>query len=72
MSTKRRWKPFALGLGLGLLLGGTASAGAAVVLRPTMSGTNGYLMRWDVVNSDGDTVCSDPYVWMSTREIECD
>ena len=34
-------------------------------------GTNGYLTGWSVTK-DGDEVCSDPYIWTSTREIECD
>lgn len=68
----RQRRSFWLGLGLGLSLGLGVSVAAASALRPTMTGSNGYLMRWDVVNEDGDTVCSDPYVWIATREIECD
>lgn len=35
-----------------------ASAYAARIV-----GGDGYLMGWDVVNGDGDTVCSNPFVW---------
>ena len=56
---------FSIGFALGLLLG-TATAAAAAVI-----GGSGYLMGWDVT-LQGHTLCSDPYVWSGTREIECD
>lgn len=59
-------KKFIVGVIFGILLGTVASAYAA-----QMMGENGYLHGWDVVK-EGETLCSDPYVWMSTREIECD
>ena len=31
----------------------------------------GVLYGWDVVK-DGETICYAPYVWSSTKEIECD
>ncbi len=35
-------------------------------------GEDGYLLGWDVIDQNSDRVCSDPFVWTSTREIECD
>jgi len=62
----RQSKQFAAGLAVGLVLGMTVSAWAAQVV-----GRNGYLLGWEVT-LEGDTVCTDPYVWVSLREIECD
>jgi hypothetical protein len=59
-------KRFVAGLLLGLLLGFTGSAFAA-----RMVGDNGYLIGW-TVTVGGEEICADPYVWVSTREIECD
>lgn len=59
-------KKFILGFILGLLFGVVTAAYAAKIV-----GNNGYLIGWDV-NYKGEIICSDPYIWTSTREIECD
>jgi hypothetical protein len=46
----------------------TALAGATYAA--ALVGDNGYLIGWDVT-IDGETVCSDPFVWTSTHEIDC-
>jgi hypothetical protein len=48
------------------VLGSAIAALAAQVV-----GSNGYLNGWDVTR-DGETICSDPYVYVGSREIECD
>lgn len=35
-------------------------------------GDDGYLTGWDVVDQNSERLCSDPYVWVSTKEIECE
>ncbi len=35
-------------------------------------GDNGYLIGWDVVDQNSEKLCSDPYIWVATREIECE
>jgi hypothetical protein len=59
-------KRFVTGFVLGLITTLALSAGAAKML-----GDNGYLMGFEV-KKDGETICSDPYIWIGTREIECD
>lgn len=57
---------FLLGLAVGLVIGAAGTAAAAQLV-----GDNGYLIGWNV-ELNGETVCSDPYIWTSIREIECD
>ena len=55
-----------VGLAIGLILGTMATSMAAGI-----AGNNGYLLGW-TVTKDGEELCSDPYIWVGTREIECD
>lgn len=50
----------------GIFVGAAATSFAA-----KMVGGNGYLIGWTVDVGD-EEVCSDPYIWHSTKQIECD
>lgn len=59
-------KRFAVGLAVGFLLGITGAGLAAV----KVAGNDDYLKGWEVVVK-GKKACIDPYVRVSTKEIEC-
>jgi hypothetical protein len=53
-------RKFILGVVVGLSLGMAVSVFA-----------DGFLIGW-TVTLGGNTICEDPYMWNSIREIECD
>lgn len=55
------------GIALGFVLGASLTSAVAA----GVFGGPGFMFGWHVVGEDGDVVCSDPYVWPVTREIEC-
>ena len=57
-------KSWLFGFVLGFVLGTALAATAA-----TCIGT-GFLIGW-TVKIDNEEVCSDPYIWAVTHEIEC-
>ena len=61
-------KGFLIGLLVGVLFGIPISQAAG----PKIYGDNGYLVGFTVNDEDGDEVCSDPFVNVKLREIECD
>ena len=61
-------KNFIIGFFLGGLLLGSASA----VVSPKIVGGDGYLYGYEVVNEDGDELCSDPWVYTSSKSITCE
>lgn len=54
---------------VGFLLG-LATALSLPTLAARLVGDDDFLIGW-TVTLEGEAVCSDPYVWLSTREIEC-
>lgn len=59
-------RKYLMGFIAGLAVGTVVPAAAA-----QMVGSTGYLSGW-TVTKDGDEVCYMPYVWVYSREIECD
>lgn len=57
---------YIVGFLVGILVGTVTSVFAARIV-----GDNGHATGW-TVTVGGEEVCDDPYVWVSTREIECD
>jgi xanthosine utilization system XapX-like protein len=56
---------FVLGMVAGLFVGIVFTAQAAII-----GGDDGHLTGWKVLKGANE-VCSDPFVWVSIREIEC-
>lgn len=49
---------------------GVMCAAATGVFAAKLVGENGYLHGW-TVEVDGEEVCSDPYIYISSREVQC-
>lgn len=58
-------RKYVIGFVSGVLFGAAVPAAAAAIAG------SGYLYGWEVT-VNGRTLCYAPYVWTSTREIECD
>ena len=52
-------------------IAGLATALVVSAFAARLVGSDGFLTGWDITK-DGEEICSDPYVWTSTKEIECD
>lgn len=52
------------------MVAGAAIACTAPLAAQKMVGRDGYLLGW-TVNKDGEEVCSDPWIWTGTMEIDC-
>ena len=57
---------FIAGIIVGLCIGVIGSAGAA-----SLVGGSGYIMGWGV-QIKGKIVCSDPFISIGTKTIDCD
>jgi hypothetical protein len=63
-------KNLLIGLVLGILLSSVITVGAGVAGSKIIG--SGYLTGVDVTDDDGDTICSDPFYYSSTKELQCD
>lgn len=60
-------------LTLGFVMGMFAAGSVVATAYETrIIGGDGFLMGVEVTDDDGDTICTDPYYWSSTKELECD
>lgn len=64
---------FVVGLSLGAAAAYALDTGARNEPTPVAKviGNAGYLFGWTVIY-ESETVCTDPYVWTATKEIECE
>lgn len=54
----------------GLVLGFVLGAGLTATYAASVFSGAGFLVGWDVL-VEGDLVCSDPFIYPATHEIEC-
>ncbi len=59
-------KKYLAGIATGFAIAFAAPIGAAQLV-----GDTGYLRGWTVTKS-GEEICYMPYIWVRTKEIECD
>lgn len=59
-------KKFVVGFIVGTIIGNIGLSYASLVIG------DGYLHGGWSVTKDGEEICTDPYVYESSREIECD
>jgi hypothetical protein len=60
----------AIGIAIGAVLGAPPTQGA--IRDPRIVGGDGYLIGWDIIDANGESLCVEPYVWTSTHELECE
>ena len=59
-----------VGISLGFLVFSSSEVNSSTTPVAKVVGETGYLIGWDVVY-DGEVICSDPYAWTATKELEC-